>query len=309
MSLIRKPSELEVSATVKILIYGQPGIGKTTLALSAPRPLLLDFDGGVHRVNPLHQKDTLQVKNWEEVLEVLEEDLRAYSTLIIDTAGKMLDFMNSYIIKQDPKAGKRDVSLALQGYGVRKVMFKNFLARISNMGKNVIFVAHDKEDKNGEQMIIRPEIGGSSSGDLIKELDLVGYVEASGKIRTISFDPCERFVGKNTCGLEAIMKIPVLTNSNNTFMSDVNDVYKANQASRAGMVASYDILIATIAKNVEEALTCEDCNEFLDWINTQEVIWDSKMQAATMINNKSKLIGLKFSKEAKQYEVLEVANV
>ena len=46
MGLIKKPNELSVKQTLSALIYGQPGMGKTTLALSAPLPLLLDFDGG-----------------------------------------------------------------------------------------------------------------------------------------------------------------------------------------------------------------------------------------------------------------------
>lgn len=51
MGLIKKPNELTVKNALSALIYGQPGMGKTTLALSSPQPLLLDFDGGVHRVN------------------------------------------------------------------------------------------------------------------------------------------------------------------------------------------------------------------------------------------------------------------
>lgn len=54
MSLIRKPHELNVQTKIKALIYGQAGTGKTTLALSTPKPLLFDFDGGVHRVNFAH---------------------------------------------------------------------------------------------------------------------------------------------------------------------------------------------------------------------------------------------------------------
>ena len=50
MGLIKKPNELTVKNALSALIYGQPGMGKTTLALSSPQPLLLDFDGGVHRV-------------------------------------------------------------------------------------------------------------------------------------------------------------------------------------------------------------------------------------------------------------------
>ena len=47
MSLFKKPSELEFVTTIMMLVYGQPGIGKSTMALSAPNPVLFDFDGGV----------------------------------------------------------------------------------------------------------------------------------------------------------------------------------------------------------------------------------------------------------------------
>ena len=43
MSLIKKSNELVIPSTVKMMIYGQAGMGKTTVALSAPKPLLLDF--------------------------------------------------------------------------------------------------------------------------------------------------------------------------------------------------------------------------------------------------------------------------
>ena len=47
MSLIKKSNELVIPTTVKMMIYGQAGMGKSTVALSAPKPLLLDFDNGV----------------------------------------------------------------------------------------------------------------------------------------------------------------------------------------------------------------------------------------------------------------------
>lgn len=84
--LIKKPFELKVQTSIKTLLYGQPGIGKTTLALSAPSPLLVDFDNGVHRVDPMHQSDTVQVESWQSMLDLLNnEDLASYKTLIIDT--------------------------------------------------------------------------------------------------------------------------------------------------------------------------------------------------------------------------------
>ena len=43
MSLIRKSTDLTLPTAIKMMIYAQAGTGKTTLSLSAPKPLLLDF--------------------------------------------------------------------------------------------------------------------------------------------------------------------------------------------------------------------------------------------------------------------------
>ena len=50
MSLIKKKTEIELPKSIVGCITGTPGIGKTTLALSAPKALLLDTDNGIHSV-------------------------------------------------------------------------------------------------------------------------------------------------------------------------------------------------------------------------------------------------------------------
>jgi len=309
MSLIRKPFELKTTATIKALVYGQPGIGKSTIALSAPKPLFLDFDGGVHRVNPLHQTDTVQIEKWEDVEDVLAEDLRNYETFVIDTAGKMLDFMDAFIIKGDPKMGRKDGALSLQGYGARKMMFRNFLKKVSIMGKHLVFVAHDKEEGDRDNKIIRPEIGGSSSGDLIKELDLVGYMEAVGKERTISFDPCEKFYGKNTCQLEAIYKVPDVSAGGNDFMTRIIAKWHEGLEHRRVMASAYSDLIELISGNLEDVKDAAGLNQFLEWAKGLQHVWDSKLQAGIRANAKAKELGLKFNRETMVYEPITASNV
>ena len=58
MSLIKKSNELVIPTTVKMMIYGQAGMGKSTVALSAPKPLLLDFDGKSSVSCPLKPSDS-----------------------------------------------------------------------------------------------------------------------------------------------------------------------------------------------------------------------------------------------------------
>ena len=46
MTLIRKSNELTIPTTVKMMIYGQAGMGKSTVALSAPSPTSYRSPGG-----------------------------------------------------------------------------------------------------------------------------------------------------------------------------------------------------------------------------------------------------------------------
>ena len=84
MSLIKKANELVIPTTIKMMLYGQAGMGKTTVALSAPKPLLLDFDNGVKRVNMAHLDgiDTVQITSWNDVQQVLQEDLSGIRQLL-----------------------------------------------------------------------------------------------------------------------------------------------------------------------------------------------------------------------------------
>ena len=303
MGLIKKPNELTVKNALSALIYGQPGMGKTTLALSSPQPLLLDFDGGVHRVNAAHRVDTVQISKWEEVDEVLTSgEIAEYKTIVIDTAGKMLSFMDKYIMKNNPKMKKADGTLSLQGYGVRKNMFINFVNQVTLMGKSVIFVAHEREEKNGEDKQIRPEIGGSSAGDLIKELDLVGYMEAIGKDRTISFDPCEKFYGKNTCNLPARIKIPVIINAEGTitgpndFMTKIVNTYQTYQEKQAELSSEYEGLMEVIKEQIAMVADADTANEVKQSLESLQHIFDSKLQAGMLLNKRCKELGLKFDK-------------
>ena len=46
----------------EMVIYSRPGYGKTTLALSAPKPLLIDFEDGIGRVEACYHDTTMQAE-------------------------------------------------------------------------------------------------------------------------------------------------------------------------------------------------------------------------------------------------------
>lgn len=309
MSLIKNPSELVAKATINALIYGQPGLGKSTLALSAPNPVLLDFDGGALRINGFHQKPTLQVNSWADVIAVMNSnELDAFDTIVIDTAGKMLDYMSIFIMQNDPKMRMRDGSLSLKGYGARKVMFVNFLSQCQSKHKNIIFVAHEKEDKDGDKRYIRPEIGGSSSADLLKELDLVGYMRANGYKKEICWTGTDQFYGKNACNLPHVMEVPIILDANgmptseNVFMRNVVESYNNYLNAQHQMRSNYDALMARINSAIAKIETLEKANVLWGQFQSVNHIWNSKMAAKVALDNKCSSLGFTFNDTTNEYE-------
>lgn len=310
MGLIKKPSELSVKATLSVLIYGQPGIGKTTLGVSAPNAVLFDYDGGVQRINGAHQVATLQPTSWEDTnaaLKEIAEEMPEVQTIVIDTVGKMLDYMSAYIIRNDAKMAMRDGSLSLKGYGVRKQMFVNFIKQLALMGKNVIFIAHERETVQGEVTVKRPEIGGSSANDLIKELDLVGYMYAIGKERVITFDPNECYYAKNTCNLPAAIKLPVVVDetgkaSQNVAMANIVKSYETAQVKRQSMTAEYEQVLDIIAETMTYATDADSLNDAMAKVFGLEQIYDSLLKAQKAVAAKGKELGLTYNKISKKYE-------
>lgn len=328
-SLFKQPSELQPKFAISALIYGSPGSGKSTLACSSPNAVLLDYDGGVTRMHGAHQIPTLQITSWEQTQEALKEirETPQIQTVVIDTIGKMLAFMEAYI-KAHPTYSKggsaiemnRDGSLSMKGFGRRKQMFLDFLKEVMVMGKHIIFVGHDKEEKRGDagqDIIIRPEVGGSSANDLMKELDLVGYVEMIGNNRTISFTPCERYYAKNTCNMPGKINIPVVVNDrgqaisykdengveheSNDFMVSVIAAYQKRQADNLQQTAEYEKLCAEISDRAAQIQNAKDANDFRAWALEQKHIFNSALKVKLALEAKAKELGLTQNKSTKEY--------
>jgi hypothetical protein len=307
MTLIKRPSELTIQTKIKALIYGQAGTGKSTLALSAPKVLMLDFDGGVHRVNYSHQGATVQITSWEDCENVLKEDLSEFESLVIDTGGKMLDYMAEYIVRKNSKMGRSNGALTLQGYGERKGMFRQFCRQIMIMNKHLIFVAHRDTQKINEDYRYVPLFGGSSYDDLVTDLDLVGYLEAVGKKRVITFDPSDRNDGKNTCNLPVAIELPIVVDASGTglaniFLTDhVIRPYIANLEARKQSASKYDAVIKEI-KDAIELITDEvSANDFIDRIDAFDHSSNSKAASGKLLGEKARSLGLKLNK-SKKYE-------
>ena len=210
MSKIKKKNEIELPKVILGCIVGVPGIGKTTLALSAPSPLLLDTDNGIHRVQSEYRADCVQVKSYQDILDVLEEDLSDYKTIVIDTLGELVNFMLKYFADKDKSLITRGGTYNIKIWGLVKTEFENLKLKLQLLNKHLIFVSHAKEERDGENKVYRMNVAGSTPDILNGVLDFLGFCEVVGKTRSISFSPSARFYAKNSIELNDYLEIPTL---------------------------------------------------------------------------------------------------
>lgn len=299
MSMLTKPEELQPAILFKGLIYGQPGSGKTTLAISAPNPVCIDLDHGMHRVQPQFRVPSLQVESYDQILQLINSDeVSPFDTIVIDTLGKLIDRMCDYVAKVNPKARQADGQMTMKGWGEVKNGFHSFYKLLASKNKSLVFVAHESEEKSGDETIKRPDCSGSARKDIVKELDFMGYVEVLGGRRVINFNPSDRFYAKNSIDLPQGMELPSPEKSGNVFLSkQVVDLMKIRAAEQNALRGQYESLIALIDSNIDDLKTADQVNEYYKEMSSKSAIWDSAFYEKRKLNDHIQKIGVKWDSE------------
>jgi hypothetical protein len=130
------------------------------------------------------------------------EDLSPYSTIIVDTAGRALDSLAQDIIAGNPKMGRADGTLSLQGFGALKGRFSQWQQVLRSMGKDIVLICHMDEQKNGDDTTERIDAQGSSKNEIYKLSDAMCRIRLDAKDnRYLDFDPRQGGFGKNPAQL------------------------------------------------------------------------------------------------------------
>lgn len=303
--MIKKPSELVKSdIKIRMIIAGFPGIGKTTVGLSAPKPLHIDTDLGATRISPIHRCDTIQPNNYQELLDdLIPENLVDYDTLVFDTGGALFDLMKPYLIKENCKNGQRNGSLTQQGYGAAGKEFKRLMNfAYYQLKKHVVVIFHAKEEKDGETTKLRIMIEGQTKNSIWQPMDLGGFMEMQGETRTIGFTNCERYFAKGTHGIKGIVKIPELTsNKANDFLTKLFAQVQKNIQEETKIFekqkAEYEQLMESF--DFENS----DVNELMVQIRNARHVLTSEKELKAKFKQKLKLEGYIFNKESSRYEL------
>lgn len=227
---IKKAAELDFSnKKFMVIISGQPGLGKTTLALSAPKPFLFDTDNGIARVKAAHRQEvvTSVTESYEELLGDMDsEEYKTAESVIIDTGGTMVQLMKGWAKKADPKAAKDGRAM----YGIIKTEFDRLRYHIMNIDKkHLVVVFHTTEQSKGDTIQTRLSCEGSTKDIVWTPADFGGHMFMMGSKRCIGFTPTEEYFAKGCFGVQGVVPIPELKEGQkNTFLTDLFAKAQAN---------------------------------------------------------------------------------
>jgi len=159
------------------IIFGEPKVGKTTLAASFPEPLLIDIEGGAAFIDckqfPL--RSVLGKLTAREALGKLFTELRdmpdrPYKTIIFDT----LDELWNVLARPYKKDGKLPLSQYQQLYDT----FLGIVDEFRGLGLDVVFTSHVKHesDEDGRTVATDIKLPGQLQAMITAKVDEILYL-------------------------------------------------------------------------------------------------------------------------------------
>lgn len=176
----KKPTKIE--KRLKALFYGSAGVGKTTAAISFPKPYLIDTEKGAENdqyIQRLNESGGVifQTTDFDELITEIKSLLTEkhdYKTLIIDP---LTTLYNDLLDKAAKKVGEEFG----RHYGEANKRMKHLLNLLVRLDMNVIITSHAKNEYGDGMKVI------GQTFDCYKKLDylfdLVFEIQKRGKER------------------------------------------------------------------------------------------------------------------------------
>jgi phage nucleotide-binding protein len=203
--------------TLKVLIYGEPGVGKTTFAATAPAPLVIDVERGSRALlNTGNPVDVLEFRSIEQVEATIQylksghEKFAKYETIVLDSITEM----QARLIDQQLRtlgAGAPVYKADWGVYGENTQRLRMLVSSFRDIEKNLICTAHakmDKDDQTGLNMW-RPALTPGLAKTVAGIFDIVGYLRINAKgERVLRVQPSKTVLAKSRLALPEEINSP-----------------------------------------------------------------------------------------------------
>lgn len=205
----------------KLMIYGLSGVGKTTLASTLTKSIILDIEGGAEFMDaPRVPKKDLQT--YEQFYRTLAElfvqadkskEGRQFDNIIIDSVDWLVRLIVERAAGIDSKNLTETLNKSNGGYGNGKQVLENEIRsrliptfnKLIAQGYGITLVAHAKQTKlldgDGNKLeTIAPKIDENTMNTFVEWADFVYYLKNIDGERTLLLDSDGVALAKNRIG-------------------------------------------------------------------------------------------------------------
>ena len=197
---------------IRFLLYGPPGIGKTTFSSKFDNTIFLETEKGSKGLKTYK----ISIHSWEDFIETVNvlvgDKHHKFKTVTIDTITNLFTFCLDYSCKKlsighpsDEKWGK--------GWERLRTEFSKPILKLNMSDFGLIFIAHsiEQEVKKGSRTFtkVAPELPNQARRVLLPFVDIIGYVSMEAyevgntwkERRVITFEPSQYVEAKKRTGI------------------------------------------------------------------------------------------------------------
>lgn len=213
-----------------VLIYGEPRIGKSTLALTASNPLLLNFSP---EPTATSSESTMHVRKWDDAsIDIVKVRSAQFDSVIVDSLRDAQRVLIRRLISDNPEL-QHDGRLTLDGYGALLFRFMGWISDLKALDKDIVLVVDSRTRERHHAGSPPPaeyeiDLLGSSSDRVPNETDMIGriYFKMNGQ-RMLTFDGSARAIDKNPHGALKTEALPTIDEINGYLASLIRQMKDA----------------------------------------------------------------------------------
>jgi hypothetical protein len=174
----------EAEPYLKVLLYGRNGQGKTRIAATGPKPLIIDInEKGTKSVRNYKGAKVLQVAEWEDITHAywyLKEGNHPYETVVLDTVTAMQHMCMRHVLGEaEDRDPNREPSMPdRRAWGKLSELLKPIFLDYRNLPMHVIFIAQERTLSEEDEVTVEhvPDLSPGSRGVATGAVDIIGRV-------------------------------------------------------------------------------------------------------------------------------------
>lgn len=160
-----EPSALNpTTQPIRLVVYGDPGVGKTTLALDFPRPFVIDTDGGLEGDSVAGRTDIVSAspegyRDLESLLFWLKKNTERFDTIVFDSLDGLIRLLLNEIVDQGKGKAQAKSSYILEvvpeqaEYLANQRQVERILSDFRRLGKHIVVTSAVRQREGAKRQV------------------------------------------------------------------------------------------------------------------------------------------------------------